>query len=118
RHAHGEPAVLVPAVTDRSGLDKRKRLERNQRGIRHGVVSSFAIVGGFVAFALFGLWSLGPGRIQVPGWEFTLIWAIVTIGGAIVASLPVRFVFWLCQRTPRAVPDAASGSATQQGHRI
>ena len=108
----------MPAATERSGLDERKRRERHQRGLRHGVVSSFVIVGGFVAFALFGLWSLGPGRLQVPGWEFALIWALVTIGGAIVASLPVRFVFWLCQRTPRAAADAASPSPTQPGHRI
>jgi len=43
------------------------------------------------------------------------IWALVTIGGSIVASLPVRLVFWLCQRTPRAVLEGKGGSATQSG---
>ena len=86
----------MPVVTK-----EHKRLERHQRSLRHGVVSSFAIVGSLVAFALFGLWSLGSGRTLLSGWEFAAVWAFVTIGGGIVASLPVRLVFWLCQRTPR-----------------
>jgi hypothetical protein len=85
--------------------DEHKRVERHQRSLRHGVVSSFAIVGGLLAFILFGLWAFGSGRVLLSGWEFAAVWAFVTIGGGIVASLPVRLVFWLCQRTPRRVTE-------------
>ena len=94
---------------------EHKRVERHQRSLRHSVVSSFAIVGGLLAFILFGLWSFGAGRMPLSGWEFAAIWALVTIGGSIVASLPVRLVFWLCQRTPRAVLEGKGGSATPSG---
>jgi hypothetical protein len=85
--------------------DEHKRVERHQRSLRHGVVSSFAIVGGLLAFVLFGLWSFGSGRMLLSGWEFAAVWALVTIGGGIVAGLPVRLVFWLCQRRPRTVSE-------------
>ena len=85
--------------------EEHKRVERHQRSLRHGVVSSFAIVGGLLAFILFGLWSFGSGRALFSGWEYAAVWALVTVGGSIVASLPVRLVFWLCQRKPRAVQD-------------
>jgi len=73
--------------------------------MRHSVIACFAIVGGFMAFALFGLWSLGSGRMHLPGWEYGAIWVLVSVGGAIVASLPVRFVFWLFQRPRRMTSE-------------
>ena len=82
--------------------EEHKRLERHQRSLRHGVVASFAIVGSLLAFALFGLWWIGSGRALLSGWEFVVVWALVTVGGGIVASLPVRLGFWLCQRRPRS----------------
>ena len=84
--------------------EEHKRVERHQRSLRHGVVSSFAIVGGLLAFILFALWSFSSGRVQLSGWEFAAVWGLVTIGGGITAGLPVRLIFWLCQRTPRTVP--------------
>ena len=95
-----EEVALMSVVTE-----EHKRVERHQRSLRHGVVSSFAIVGTLLAFILFGLWSFGSGRVMLSGWEFAAVWALVTIGGGIVASLPVRLVFWLCQRTPRIALD-------------
>ena len=68
--------------------------DRNARRIRHSVVSCFAIVGGVMAFAFYGMWALHSGML-LPRWQYAAIWALVSIGGGIAASLPVRFVFWL-----------------------
>src|ERR1700704_3434958 len=84
---------------------ERHRAERNQRRMRHSVIACFAIVGGFMAFALFGLWSLGSGRVHLSGWEHGATWVLVSVGGAIVASVPVRFVFWLFQRPRRMTSE-------------
>jgi hypothetical protein len=74
--------------------------ERNARRIRHSVVSCFAIVGATLAFAFYGIWAL-QSAMMLPGWRYAAIWALVSVGGGIAASLPVRFVFWLFQRSRR-----------------
>ena len=77
--------------------------DRNDRHMRHSVVSCFAIVGGFLACVFYGLWAVDSGMPL--GWRFLAIGAGVAVAGAVLASLPVRFCFWLVQRPRRAKPE-------------
>ena len=109
--SRAEEVARLSMVSARSNAKERRR-EANRRGMRHSVISCFAIVGGFMAFALFGLWSLGAGRMPLTGWAYAAVWALVAVGGGIVASLPVRFVFWVFQRPRHRAPEPAPPPGT------